>query len=432
MLLLISDFAKLMKMKILILAQYITILNAKNFSRNVTGYGHMVRDIADYVSRTGVHVDVLTSSCITNGRECNAFSLVRRTWIDIILHIRPYYFQKMLEFYGTYTLPAGRLLKALFYSLSAGYVEHVLRQGDYDLVHIHGAGFVSKLFIDCCERVDVKYVVTLHGLNSFGENEIMEQDERYFEKDLFKDFYFNGKPLTVVSTGVLNFIKEYLGVQGEVINFKVVTNGTDVNEKSSNHLDLRSRYNISPNEKIMLAVGNLCERKNQLQIIRAYHALPVETKKKLRILFLGNDLTAGEVGRQIVKFGLEDKLILCGNISRESIGSYYKQADYTILASISEGFGLSIIEGFVYGLPHLTFSDLDAVVDLFNDKAMLTLTDRSDESLAEGIVQMMSVNWDRTYIKEYARNFSNESMAQEYVKIYQAAVAPSLSPSGAG
>ncbi|MEL7654820.1 MAG: glycosyltransferase family 4 protein [Bacillota bacterium] len=408
-------------MKILFLASYITILDDKNFTKNITGYGYMVRDIADYVSRTGVEVDVITSSAITKGRKYNAFTILKRTWIDLMQHIKPYHFKKTLQLIRTYHPSHRRMVKMLYYALSAGYVEHILIREDYDMVHIHGIDFGTKPYIDCCEKLGIKYVVTLHGLNSFSDSVQMECGEKQFEKDFLQYAYENSIPLTVISTGILNVIKDYLGVQGEIEHFHVVPNGTDISEKTC-VLDIRQKYEINGNKKIMLCVGNLSKRKNQVQVVRAYALLPEEIKSCLCILFLGKDATNSEVERKIYEFGLENNLILCGNVNKDEIGSYYKQADYTVLASISEGFGLSIIEGFVYGLPNLTYADLDAIEDLFDEQAMLALTERSDEALAKSICYLLSKDWDRKYIKQYAEKFSLEHMAQEYVKVYQEVV----------
>ncbi len=409
-------------MKVLFLASYITILEDNSFTKNITGYGYMVRDIADYVSRTGIDVDVITSSAITQGRKYKAFNILKRTWANILLHIKPYYLKKTMQDIKVYFPRRSRIVKMLYYSLCAGYVEHILKRGNYDIVHIHGIGFGSKPYIDCCERLGVKYTVTLHGLNSFSDSIKMESGEKQFEKDFLKYAYKSSIPLTVISTGILNVVKDYLEMKDDIKHFNVVTNGTDVAEKRGDTLDIRQKYVIKNNKGVMLCVGNLSERKNQLQIVRAFALLPDKIKNGLCILFLGKDATNGEIDGKICKLGLEKNLILCGNVSRDEINSYYKQADYTILASISEGFGLSIIEGFVYGLPSLTFADLDAVEDLFHEKAMLTLTNRSDEALADGIAKMLSKDWDREFIQQYAKNFSLEGMAQEYVKVYQEVV----------
>lgn len=405
-------------MKVLFLASYLTIINDKYFKKNVTGYGYQVRDIADYVSRAGVDVDVVTSA-ITEGRNYNNTTILKKTWKDIFQHMEPFYFKKMIQLIKIYHPSYIRIIKMLYYFLSAGYVEYILKNGNYDIAHIHGIGFSTKPYIDCCEKLGKRYILTLHGLNSFSDSVQMASGEKKFEKDFLQYAYKKGVPLTVISTGILNVIKGYLNVQDDIKHFHVITNGTNITVKCQDNFDIRQKYEIDKNKRIMLCVGNLSRNKNQLQIVRAYNLLSGEIKKHLCILFLGTDTTSGDIKRKIYELGLNDNLILCGNISRDEIGSYYAQANYTVLASISEGFGLSIIEGFVYGLPNLTFSDLDSVEDLFDEKAMLILSERSDESLASGITQMLSADWDREYIKKYAKNFSLERMAEEYMKIYR-------------
>lgn len=206
-------------MKVLFLASYITILDDKAFTKNITGYGHMVRDIADHVSRLGVEVDIVTSSAITKGGKYKAVTILKRTWADILQHIKPYYMIKMVQLIKTYNPSKTRLIKMLYYSVSAGYVEHILKYGDYDLVHIHGIGFGTKPYIDSCERLGIRYVVTLHGLNSFSDSVKMESGEKLFEKDFLQYAYKNRIPLTVISTGILNVIKNYLNVTGNLSLF---------------------------------------------------------------------------------------------------------------------------------------------------------------------------------------------------------------------
>ncbi len=110
---------------------------------------------------------------------------------------------------------------------------------------------------------------------------------------------------------------------------------------------------------------------------------------------------------------------MCGNIPKEEVRDYYRQADYNIVASISEGFGLSIIEGFVLGLPCVTFSDLDAVKDVYHPAAMILVNERTDEALKDGMVDILNRNWDKAFIKDFAQGFSFEKMAEKYINFYK-------------
>lgn len=197
--------------------------------------------------------------------------------------------------------------------------------------------------------------------------------------------------------------------------FRVILNGCGV-EKLQFDRDIRKVYNLSKEVFLFVCVGNISRNKNQKQIIRAFQLLPQTYRHRIAILFVGGNET--ELANEIRTFGLQNSLIACGVVPKQEIHNYYGAADATILTSLSEGFGLSIIEGFVYGLPNLTFADLPAVEDLYNEKVMLRLSERGDEVLAKGMMEVVNRNWNRQFIEEYAKRFSFEKMADRYIDFY--------------
>lgn len=97
---------------------------------------------------------------------------------------------------------------------------------------------------------------------------------------------------------------------------------------------------------------------------------------------------------------------------------YYEQANLNIFTSLEDGFGLSMIEAMVYGLPTLTFSDLYAIKDIYSKEAMLVLKKRASKELSDGIKKALERQWDKEKIKKYSYNFSLDKMAKKYVTIY--------------
>ena len=139
---------------------------------------------------------------------------------------------------------------------------------------------------------------------------------------------------------------------------------------------------------------------------------------KTTLLLVGKDRTGRLLQDQIKKSGQSDKLIICGFVERYDMSSFWKQADLNILTSIKEGFGLSIIEGFVYGVPCITFADLDAVPNLYHKNAMFLVNERKVEHLAQGIQSALLTSWDHEWIKNYSQQFSLQKMADETRKLY--------------
>jgi len=405
-------------MKILQFPSYITINGISSFSRNITGYGYMSIDIAISIASADIETDLITNGNITKGLTYKKINILKRTWWDITSNLRLSDFWNAIKAIVKDKISFKKMPHYMLYHISMGYFKKVLLNNKYDLVHIHGIGPATLPIISTCKKCNVKYLVTLHGLNSFSDSVKVSEKHRQLEKDFLKQAHLQKIPVTVISTGIRNTIMDYLNV-AESDTFFVVTNGCNtIIDPKQKHIDIRTTYNIPENKMIGVCVGNIVERKNQVQIVRAFSLLPDNIKNKLIILFLGRDLTNGLFEKEIKKSGQQDNLITCGNIPKEDVAAYYNQADFNIVASISEGFGLSMIEGFSHGLPTITFSDLDAIPDLYHEKAMVLVNERTDEALAQGIEQITSMDWDKQFIQNYAQNFSLELMAENYINVY--------------
>ena len=82
---------------------------------------------------------------------------------------------------------------------------------------------------------------------------------------------------------------------------------------------------------------------------------------------MGNDRLNGRLQKRVKELSLDNNIVFCGFIDKENIPSYINQSDINVVASLDEGFGLSMIECFVHGVPTVTFSDLDAIEDIYNE-----------------------------------------------------------------
>lgn len=85
-----------------------------------------------------------------------------------------------------------------------------------------------------------------------------------------------------------------------------------------------------------------------------------------------------------------DHFIECGYVDKEYMPLYYKQANAIALLSVSEGFGLSLIEGMHYGLPCISFDDIDAFEDIYDERAMVGVNSHENESVAKGLETLLT------------------------------------------
>lgn len=249
----------------------------------------------------------------------------------------------------------------LYYPLNKGVFINNLKQTNPDLVHIHGLTYQTKPFIDCCEYLNIPYMLTLHGLN--GKLNTLHKHECEFEVDMLKKLRKNNINVSVVSSGIKKRIKTDYGI--DTNNISVILNGIK-SQKTNSYLCNKQDstfYNI-------ICVGNISIRKNQLQLIRAYKLLPDEIQRKIKICFCGLNINHIPIQNEIQKSKYPENLIYMGFVSRDEMTNLWKNSDLNVVMSIDEGFGLSMIEGFSFGVPTLTFNDIDAVGDIYNEHSM--------------------------------------------------------------
>ena len=403
-------------MKIVVATTYIYDKRWKEFTRNKTGFGMMVNDIFSSLSENN---DVyLMSHVITEG---HGEKVLKHKWSDVFCGFRLKYFFEGIKQFFKYPQSFKSRLRYLYYFLNKGYVRKNLKALNPDVVHIHGIGMATLPFIEVCEELKVKYVVTLHGL--IGLDDSVKTDS--WDKQLEKDFLIRASkeniPVTFISSGMKKRVEERYCI-GNTDNIHVVLNGTSASPvfaQNSDYADMRRKFKMSADAKICVAIGNIGERKNQIQIVRALSLLTDEQKKKVYLFLCGNDQTGGKLTEIINTCNLENTVIPLGFVDKTDVNEILKQADVNIVASIDEGFGLSIIEAYMQGVPTVTFSDLDAVPDLYNENSMILAEGRSTEHLAKAIKEALYKNWNRELIKEYSENFSLKIMSERYEEVFR-------------
>lgn len=401
-------------MKVLIATTYIYKKEWPEFTRNRTGFGIMVNDIFESVSEEAD--TYLLSQVITEGHG----NVLKHTWGDVFRNARIKDWGKGFKYFFGYQQGLKSRIKYFYYALNSGSIRKAIRTIKPDVVHIQGIGAQIKPFIDVCEEEKVPYIVTLHGLIGLDETVQAAAWDKQMEKDFLIEADKKGIPVTVISTGMKRRIeKNYLG--HEASNITVVCNGTRIpfDEKliGLEQIDLRKEFGLT-DEKIIVAIGSLCERKNQIQTVRAMKRV----KTPCHLFLCGGDASNGAIQKAVEEAGLNDRVHLLGFLPREKVDQVLGQADLNVVASKDEGFGLSIIEAYCHGIPTVTFADLDAVPDLFDDRAMVTVGDRNDKALATGIENGLDKAWDRGWIREFAKTFSLQKLAEQYKSEYRDAL----------
>ena len=221
-------------------------------------------------------------------------------------------------------------------------------------------------------------------------------------------------------------IAEKVGVPVEKI--KVVPNGLrEVNPKDpSLEIELKNRFAI--NEKYVLNVGGIHERKNIVQLVHAFAGLVNHRGYSGKLLITGN-VSGAPYQRKMKKIcdasvretGMENKIVFTGYISEQELDSLFRMAGLLIYPSLYEGFGIPILEAMKMGLPVIT-SNITAMPEVAGGAAYLV-----DPNSIEDMTSAMSEVLQNKILREemiekgleLVHPYTWKNVSERYLELYQ-------------
>lgn len=160
----------------------------------------------------------------------------------------------------------------------------------------------------------------------------------------------------------------------------------------------------------MVCVGNISDNKNQIQAVRVMEGL-----NDAVLILLGRECDGGIVRKYIIDNKLEKKVILSGFC--DDVNPVWLEADINLFLSKNDGFGLSVIEGFMRGVPCVMFDDLDAFDDVKVAAGIKPIRSRENTMVVKQILEALSCEWDIEAIRNEAMSYSIERMEERYLKV---------------
>jgi len=324
-----------------------------------TGLGYSCWNIVrNFEKKDDLDVSVLVDNSLhlKKMRETIKLDLIKPnvSWLRYV-YLFPFIIAKSLsDFYVRRHLYAiGRMLWYAF----------VIKSFKPDLIHVHGAlrSYMVKLL-----KPHVPVMTTLHGslqLHAFVDD---------FLKAIEKQAVSLSDYLVTVTENTFT-------LSGKAFRGKarwVIPNGVD-KEIFNKKID---PVHFEKDKITLLTVGSLTDWKNQMAVLEGIHRSG--HANKYRYLTIGNGPNAETYKIVAEKYGIEYHNIPF--ISYKELGHWYRAADYHVLMSTSEGFGMCIAESLACGTPVIISKkmDISKETSIINDANSIVLDDSTSEDLA--------------------------------------------------
>jgi glycosyltransferase involved in cell wall biosynthesis len=272
----------------------------------------------------------------------------------------------------------------------------------------------SPDFITCRGRF--KKVITIHDLYFMEHPEVMSADgARYYSRARWSAQ--TADRIIAVS----NFTRdEILRLMPEISTHKIAVVHEAPDELKTPNAEWRkvlSRFSILDSQ-FALFVGTFEPRKNLVTLLRALARLPND----VHLVVVGESgWGEAEPGRIVQTLGVGERVHLAGRVSDDDLDALYRGARLLAMPSLSEGFGLPVLEAMARGAP-VVCSDAGALPEIAGDAALYH-EPLDDAALA----QAMTVLWTNGALRdEYSRRgrqrthrFSWQRAAQATLAVYR-------------
>jgi len=141
--------------------------------------------------------------------------------------------------------------------------------------------------------------------------------------------------------------------------------------------------------KIVGYVGRLSRDKGVMNLVNAIPKV-LDQLDDVRFVFVGEDLSKGEIERYVRGNNLGEAVDLVGWVHHDQIPSFLNEFRLLILPSFSEGLPNVLLEAMACGTPVLA-SPVGGVVDLIEDgHSGFILRENSPKGIAESILRLLS------------------------------------------
>jgi len=267
----------------------------------------------------------------------------------------------------------------------------VITEFNPDIIHIHHPFLLSSVAMMYGKKLGIPKILTIHTQYeqyAYYVAPIPSKITQEAIKLIVSNFASKTDCITTPSESMKELLSDY-GIKNRI---EVIPNAIKIEsfrkKNESKCMQIRKKYLIREDEKIILFVGRIASEKSIEKIIKALAIIKEKGIEKIKLLIVGDGPNLDELKSLVNTLGIEKDVIFTGAVSHQEIQHYYKVAYLFAIASTTETFGIVTIEALASGLPVLAVKAAGAV-DILTDGKDGRLVDNDIDQFAQTLEEMI-------------------------------------------
>jgi len=277
--------------------------------------------------------------------------------------------------------------------------KYIVENGKPDIIHLHTFE-AGELVMWAKSMYNIPFILTEHT-SLFLRNIELEWHTKLANR-VYKESSYN----IAVSSSSAIFLEEKFGSSFNYLPNFVDTSRFTISKAKSNDV------------KRFINVAYLDANKNHKLLIDAFYKA-FGNNPQFQLQIVGSGIEKKQLQNQTAKLGVNN-IDLFGYADQDQIVDLYQNADYFVLSSNFETFGVVLIEAMSCGLAIVSTKCGGPESIVTNDKIGLLTPVKNEKLLAESMKNITKKDFDKEYIRNFAvDNYSYEALSKRLIDIYK-------------
>ena len=175
------------------------------------------------------------------------------------------------------------------------------------------------------------------------------------------------------------------------------------------------------NEKRLISVGRLSREKAYEDLLDVFQIIHTQ-EPSWRLDIIGDGAQKNLLGDRIFAEGWTDCVKLHGFQDKTYINNLLSKSSIYLMSSITESFGIVLIEAMSHGLPCVAFDSAEGATELIEDgKNGFLISYRNKEEYAKKVIELIQNKKERTQLGKNGREtslcFTSDKVKRDWMKV---------------
>ncbi len=175
------------------------------------------------------------------------------------------------------------------------------------------------------------------------------------------------------------------------------------------------------NEKRLISVGRLSREKAYEDLLDVFQVIHTQ-EPSWRLDIIGDGAQKNLLGDRIFAEGWTDCVKLHGFQDKTYINNLLSKSSIYLMSSITESFGIVLIEAMSHGLPCVAFDSAEGATELIEDgKNGFLISYRNKEEYAKKVIELIQNKKERTQLGKNGREtslcFTSDKVKRDWMKV---------------